>query len=60
MHVIELDDGGLQVLGHFGEVLVVFFVENVNELFDYEYVEVVNFVFEDVDALVFENGVVRE
>ena len=53
MDLDEFGDGELKVLGEFSEVLVVLFIKYEHELFDDEYVEVADFVFEDVDALVF-------
>ncbi len=56
LHFAEFVYGELQVLGHLGEVLVILLVKNLNELFDDEYIEVVDSVFEDVDALVLDYG----
>lgn len=60
MHLTEFINSELKVLGHLGKVLIVLFVEDLDKLLDNEYVEVIDAVFEDIDALVFDDGVVRK
>jgi len=53
LYLDEFGDGELKVLREFSEVLVVFFIKYEHELLDDEYIEVTDFVFEDVNALIF-------
>lgn len=60
LHLAEFVYSELEVSRHLREVLVVLFIEYLDELFDDYDVEVVNAVFEYVDALVLEYGVVGQ
>jgi hypothetical protein len=60
LHFAELVNSKLEVLGHFSEVLVILFVQNLNKLLNNQYIEVINAMFEHIDTLVLNDGVVCE
>ena len=60
LYFAEFVNGELEVLGHLGELVVVLLVEYLHELLNNQNVEVVNAVFEYVNALVLDNCVVSK